>query len=108
MGSMSSIIEPSLSDDEGAEEWQNGQDALLSVSDALSPESASSADASSEVVFVTASDYDLGYMTGYQIGDIWSLFFSGLLGGFAVALGVSLATYAIASIKQIFRKGVSV
>lgn len=103
-----SIIAQSSLVDEGVEVWQNGQDALSSVSDASLPELESSVDASSEVAYMTASEYDLGYMTGYQIADIWSLFFSGLLGGFAVALGVSLAAFAIDSIKQIFRKGVSV
>lgn len=108
MENTTSIIAPFSLTDGGVEEWQSGQDVLSSVSDASSVESEFSADVFSEVVYVTASEYDLGYMSGYQIGDIWSLFFSGLLGGFAVSLGVSLAVYAIASIKQIFRKGVGV
>lgn len=95
---------------EGVEEWQDGLDSLSNVSEQSSLDSEQSAEQSAEQSRQESFSpvYDMGAYQSYTMQDFGLLYGGGMGAGFAVAVCVALAAWAVASAISILKKGGSV
>lgn len=95
---------------EGVEGWQGGLDLLLNVSELSSLDSEQSAEQSAEQSPQESYSpvYDMGAYQGYTMLDFGILYGGGMGAGFAVAVCVALAAWAVTSAISILKKGGSV
>lgn len=92
---------------EGEEEWQDGLDLLLNVSEQSSLDSEPSAEPSAEESQQESFSpvYDMGAFQSYTLQDMGLLYGGGMGVGFAVAICVALAGWVVACAISILRKG---
>lgn len=92
---------------EGEEEWQSIQDLSPRESEPLSSGSEPVSVALSEPlqVDIYSGNYDLGSFAGYSVSDYGLLLGTGACVGFAVAVCIALASWAVMCGIQILRKG---
>lgn len=92
---------------EEQDQWENGQDILLSPSEQSSLDSEQSAEQSTDQ---SAQDtfspvYEMGAFQSYTLADMGNLMGAGVCVGFAVAVCIALASWAVACAISIIKKG---
>lgn len=99
--------ETSVIESEELQEWENGQDILLSQSEQSFSVLDSSVEQSSpdSSVSYLESTYDMGAFQGYSIPAFGQLYCAGIGCGFALGVCVALASWALSVAITIFKKG---